>query len=77
MLVTVAFLAITAVQTQQSGVDVWKSSDIPTFCSGLDQALQGKLRETGDPFRMDDLSEEVLAKVVKDGNILQLSARII
>lgn len=75
VLVTVTFLAMIAVQTKKSGVNVWKSSNIPMFCSGLDQALQGKLRETGDPVRMDDLSDEVLAKLVKDGKIWQVATQ--
>lgn len=45
------------------------------FGSGLHQALQGKLCETGEPVRVDDYSEEVLANLVKDGKIWQLSAR--
>ncbi|KAJ6027236.1 hypothetical protein N7460_012053 [Penicillium canescens] len=73
---TVAFLVVTALQTKKSGVDVWKSSNIPMFCSGLDQVFQEKLRETRDPVRMDDLSEEVLAKLVKDGKMWQLSAQL-
>lgn len=75
VLATVAFLVMTAVRTKKSGVDVWKSSNIPMFCSGLDQDLQRKLGETGDPVRTDDLSEEVLVKLGKKGKIWQLSAR--
>lgn len=33
-----------------------------------------EVRETGDPVRMDDLSEEVLAELVKYGKIWRLSA---
>jgi hypothetical protein len=46
------------------------------FCSGLDQVFQEKLRETPDPVRMDDLNEEMLAKLVKDGKMWQLSAQL-
>jgi hypothetical protein len=51
-------------------------SNIPMFCSCLDQVFQEKLRETRDPVRMDDLSEEVLAKLVKDRKMWQLSAQL-
>lgn len=43
MIVTVAFLLMTALQTKKRGVDAWKSSNIPIFCSGLDSKVQEKL----------------------------------
>lgn len=75
MIATVAFLLMIALQIKKRGVDAWKSSNIPIFCSGLDSNVQEKLCCTQDPVRMDDLSENVSAKLMKDENkTWQLSA---
>ncbi|KAE8396437.1 hypothetical protein BDV23DRAFT_168242 [Aspergillus alliaceus] len=80
ILLTVAFLAITAIKTKRGRLEVWKSSTIPLLCSGLDEQSQQTIRAQGHLVQMNKMTDQLHVRLWKGdmgsyGNKWQLQAQ--
>jgi hypothetical protein len=65
LLVLVSLLFVTtALRSNNRKLGVWKSSNIPLLCSGLDQDVQRSLLESGSPDMAEKLANNVQVKLL-------------
>jgi hypothetical protein len=65
LLVLVSFFFVTtALRSNNRKLGVWKSSNIPLLCSGLDQDVQRSLLESGSPDMAEKLANNVQVKLL-------------
>ncbi|BCS18843.1 DUF3176 domain-containing protein [Aspergillus puulaauensis] len=64
LVLTMAFLVITALQSRNRSLDVWKSSTLPLLCSGLGLDFQRELRVAGGPTQAEDEAQQLHVRCV-------------
>lgn len=65
IILTIIFLIMTALQSRRRRLDIWKSSNIPLLCSGLDPNIQQKIKAVGDPMQTEDVASRVYARILR------------
>ncbi|KAL4997551.1 hypothetical protein BDV10DRAFT_201811 [Aspergillus recurvatus] len=64
IILTIVFLVITALQSKNRDLEVWKSSTLPLLCSGLGLDFQRELRVVGDPTQVEAEAKKLYVRCV-------------
>ena len=65
IILTIIFLTMTALQSRRRRLDIWKSSNIPLLCSGLEPNIQQRIKAVGDPMQTEALASRVYVRILK------------